>query len=273
MNKKSFLKTLALGLILAFLAGSALSAFSFQNVKAATTIVVNSTVDKVSLDGLCTLREAIINANRDKALFIKTGECAAGSGADTITVPAGTYILTRLGYGDEDFMNDGDLDVNSDLTINGAGPGKTIIDTSAFSDTIFHIIKGKVSISGMTIRGGNPSGDGGAIYNLGNLTSNLTLNNVVITNNKAGGRGAGIYNASTGTLVVTNSTISSNTAGGAGGGIFNDGGTLRIANSTLSDNVTKLDGGGLYNKGTVNLNNATITNNTANNANKNKYNP
>lgn len=50
----------------------------------AATITVNSTADTTADDGECTLREAITAANTNTASGAMTGECAAGSGTDTI---------------------------------------------------------------------------------------------------------------------------------------------------------------------------------------------
>jgi len=51
----------------------------------ASTITVNSTNDDIDpADGECTLREAITAANTDTASGATAGECAVGSGADTI---------------------------------------------------------------------------------------------------------------------------------------------------------------------------------------------
>ena len=50
----------------------------------AATITVNSTADTAANDGVCTLREAITAANTDTASGAMAGECAAGSGTDTI---------------------------------------------------------------------------------------------------------------------------------------------------------------------------------------------
>src|SRR5687767_11535259 len=77
----------------------------------AASITVTTTVDELNADGDCSLREAISAATTDTAV----DACVAGSGADTITVPAGTYNLTM-----------GDLDL-IDVTINGTGAGSTII--------------------------------------------------------------------------------------------------------------------------------------------------
>src|SRR5512141_2609796 len=55
-------------------------------------IVVNDTADNaIAGDGHCTLREAINNANGNADTT--NGDCAAGNGADTLTLPAGTYTL------------------------------------------------------------------------------------------------------------------------------------------------------------------------------------
>ncbi len=50
----------------------------------AATITVNFDGDAVGDTGACTLREAILSANNNTASGITPGECAAGSGADTI---------------------------------------------------------------------------------------------------------------------------------------------------------------------------------------------
>src|SRR5690606_5976178 len=58
---------------------------------AANITVVDGEV-AVSDNGLCSLREAIINANADA---LTHDDCTAGSGADTIILPAaGTFNLT-----------------------------------------------------------------------------------------------------------------------------------------------------------------------------------
>src|SRR5687768_14052285 len=90
----------------------------------AASFTVNDTRDRVDSNpgngvcrtgaGTCTLRAAIQEAN-------------ARSGADTITVPAGTYMLTRAPL-NENGITTGDLDITAPLTIIGVGAGLTIID-------------------------------------------------------------------------------------------------------------------------------------------------
>ena len=64
--------------------------------------------------GVCTLRAAIQETN-------------ALPGEDAIEVPAGDYVLTIPGSG-EDSACTGDLDISDDLILTGAGLDETIID-------------------------------------------------------------------------------------------------------------------------------------------------
>ncbi|HTP07954.1 MAG TPA: CSLREA domain-containing protein, partial [Anaerolineae bacterium] len=57
------------------------------------SIVVNTTADELTTDGNCSLREAIMAANTNAAV----DACTAGSGADTIVLPAGTYLISIAG--------------------------------------------------------------------------------------------------------------------------------------------------------------------------------
>ena len=68
------------------------SAFSVRPVSAGS-ISVTSFLDVVADEGVCTLREAINSANQDSPSGSQPGECPAGSGADEIDLPAGTYTL------------------------------------------------------------------------------------------------------------------------------------------------------------------------------------
>ena len=63
----------------------------------AAVITVTTTTDELNADGDCSLREAITAANNDAAV----DACVAGSGADTIEIPAGLYTLNKVGAGDD----------------------------------------------------------------------------------------------------------------------------------------------------------------------------
>jgi CSLREA domain-containing protein len=137
--------------------------------RAATPITVTTTKDAINTDGDCSLREAIIAANKDQASSGQSGECAAGSGVDTIIIPAGTYTLARSDNGKEDSSSTGDLDILAGVTISPTGP-VTITAISGFSDRIFHVLGGNVTILNANISKGNVVGYGGAIFVAGAVT-------------------------------------------------------------------------------------------------------
>ena len=261
-------------LIIALLVGLALSAWTATLGKAATEIRVTSFADKINTDGFCTLREAVIAANKNTASGGGPGECPAGSsaGADMIVLPPGTYILTRTDNGKEDSSSTGDLDINGSVIIAPdptlTPPGSvTINGIAGFKDRIFHVLAGNVTIREVTIAGGNPSLEGGGIYN----KAILNIEQSTLTVNKTGSKGGGIYNA--GTLSLTNVTISGNTAKVSGGGLFNFSGTSNLNNVTVSANTADIDangsgeGGGIFRSGgTVNFKNTLIGGNADNSA-------
>jgi len=151
-----------------------------QAAKAVAILSVNDTSDSlVAGDGKCTLREAIINANSESDTT--GGDCAAGSGADLIDLPMGTYNLSITGTG-EDAAFTGDLDITDDLTITGAGQAITNIDGGGI-DRVFDVKLGNtLEISGVTVQNGNAS-FGAGFFNLGTLiiTASSVINHVVST--------------------------------------------------------------------------------------------
>ena len=227
------------------------------------TFTVNTTLDVLRsghADTTLSLRQAIIDAN------------ASATTADTIILPAGNYILTRAGAGEDNCLT-GDLDIKGPLTINGAGAGSTVVDAAGL-DRVFHTYNYVITLSGMTIQGGNavsgsfgPNGGGIANPYVGGA---LTLNNCVVTGNTAAGNGGGI--TSGGSLTVNNSVISNNrvNSGGWGGGIYNLG-TLTVTNSTLSGNAAPGDawgagglGGGIAHvSGAMTIQTSTLSGNSA----------
>jgi hypothetical protein len=177
----------------------------------------------------------------------------AGAG-DTINIVACTITLTTAAT---------PLTINQDLTISGAGAQKTIIDGGGITG-LFHISAGTVSISNLTLRNGNGTGnfdDGGAVYN----RSTLTLTNTVISGNTADSEGGGLFNEFGGTLTLVNSTVSGNsTPAGCCAGL-ETGGTLNLVNTTVSGNTASFasGAGGIGVFGPTSLINSTITGNSA----------
>ena len=80
--------------------GAAGLPYTAPTITHATTIIsVTTTADQLSFPpgSGCSLREAIQAANTDAAV----DDCPAGSGADTITVPSGTYTLSIPGANED----------------------------------------------------------------------------------------------------------------------------------------------------------------------------
>lgn len=226
-------------------------------ISLAASLNVNSTADAVDSNpgdgicdtgtGECTLRAAIQEAN-------------ALSGDDIITIPAGTYILTIVGS-DEDAAATGDLDITSNLTINGANANSTVIDANGI-DRVFDIIGGvTVNISDVRVSGGDPSGfiGGGGLHN---SVGTVTLSNTSILSNNAW-VGGGLLNLS-GIITISDSDISDNSASGGSGGIHNNG-ILNINNSRIINNSTFGYAGGIGNLGILAINNAMISRNITQN--------
>jgi hypothetical protein len=203
----------------------------------------------INVSGNCTLVDAITAANNNTA----TGGCTAGSGADTLVLPANsTQTLTSVN--NTSLPATGLPVISSVITI--AGNGSTIRrDPGAPEFRILAVSSiGSLTLQRTTVSGGRaiaPFGGGAGVFSQGTLT----LNNSTISRNSGGG----VFDAS-GRLSVTNSTISGNSAG-AGGGIISYGAT--ITNSTISGNAAKFGGGGFLNFMTSTVTNSTISGNTS----------
>jgi hypothetical protein len=105
-------------------------------------------------------------------------------------------------------------------------------------------------------------GNGGAIFNSGNLT----MQNCILSNNTANAAGGAIFNDATGIINnIENSVISNNTTNtNWGGGILNIGIINSINNSTISSNNSDYLGGGICNNNFINsISNSSISNNIA----------
>lgn len=244
--------------IAALLVSVVMAVIPAHPIQAAAVITPSTFQDVTNNDGKCSLREAIISANKDKSPSSGKGECVSGNGDDTIILAAGTYTLTRTDNGGEDSSLTGDLDVTANLVIQGAGADKTIIDASALTDRVFQLFNAKLTLVGVTLKGGNIKGTGGSI----NSAGNLTIQKSAIIGAKATSDGGGIFTALGSQLTISNSTISGNFSPNNGGGIFN-GGTAVLTNTTISGNSSAVSGGAIWNSGTLTVLNTTITANTA----------
>lgn len=222
-----------------------------------TFIPVSTTVDVTANDGVCSLREAVQAANTDTPSGGAAGECPAGSGADTITLPSGTYPLAGNGF--EDGNEYGDLDITSAITIQGTSPITITTCSDCIptpnQDRLFHIHpNGGLWLSAVTLANSGPPGAlvfpdnpdvpagefGGAILAAGEY---LTVTNVAFTENHAGdgnnsggspqggppsiGGYGGAIAVTEGTLYISDATFINNSAGTGGqesSSIASDGG-------------------------------------------------
>ena len=153
-------------------------------------------------------------------------------------------------------LTTGELDVRSDLTINGSGASRLTV-SGGDASRVFDVVGGSdagggimVSISGLTVAHGRAD-VGGGIRNTG--FSDLTLARVVLSENVAVGgptaavnaRGGGLHSVGGGSRVsLVDSRVVGNTADGrpnatrgSGGGLSVEGGQLTVTRSTIADNA------------------------------------
>lgn len=243
----------------------------------AASLIVNTTADpNPPGDGLCSLREAINNANSD--LDLTSGDCAAGSGADTIAFSVtGIISLTQVPATPTHALPT----ITTDVTLIGPSAANLTIRVHANSVGVFAVgPSGTFTLRGLTVADGLSTISGGGIFNDGGIvtvadsifsnnraishggaiysTGGLTVSGITFAGNNTDANGGGIY--STGSLIVNNSTFSNNQADGSGGAIYGD---LSVSGSTFSGNSAGSDGGAIYGGGadvTANI----FSSNTAN---------
>ncbi|MCY4061887.1 MAG: SH3 domain-containing protein [Chloroflexi bacterium] len=214
----------------------------------------------IIVDGSCTLADAIIAANEDRAV----GGCPVGSGADTITLTADITLKSEL------------PPITSEITLEG---GRNAISGGGIYQIFFVEEGGSLTIrkSRLINGGGNPefqpegfkfhSTFGGAIFSYGDLNiidsevsgntaehggalfafaGNLNIINSEFNSNAAE-RAGGAIRVWESQAAITNSLFSGNTAGWAGGAIdlLTDPATLTISNSEFVSNSAGAFGGAI----------------------------
>lgn len=258
---------LALGLLLSLSSGVALGR------SRASDLTVSTTSDVVDANGgVCATLQPADLPGADGVVSLREAICAANNapGKDTISLPAGVYVLTIHGA-DEDLNASGDLDIAGDLDLVGAGRMQTLIDGDG-ADRVLHIdptdaASLAVRIEDLTIQGGDADTSfGGGIAIVGQDDS-VVVSGVDVRTSRSGHDGAGIYNR--GDLMVQSSRLTSNTLdvfgfeAFGGGGIYNAG-TLTIEQTTIVSNVVRGGaGGGLANEGRATLVSTAVSRNHA----------
>lgn len=226
----------------------------------------------------CSLREAIQNANTDP-------------GPDVIAVPPGTYVLT-IGTAGEQAALTGDLDITSDITIQGSGlvtinangndhvfeilAPATLVTmtginmTNADTDTVFGgailiATAASLQLQNCSITGSVATDGGGGIA----VTAggSLSLNNCTLDNNKAvgngGNLGGNLYTSAGSVSTLLNCTISNGESRFGAGAYVEPGGVMTVSGCTFFQNNAADDGGAIYNGGQAFLTNVTTDENHA----------
>jgi len=255
----------------------------------ATTFTVNTKKDLLDanqVDGVCAA------ANGKCSVRAATMAANGNPGLDDIVIPAGTYELTQP-PGTATSSLEGDLDLDEAVTIDGAGPRRTIVRQTV-SDRVIRtdaqpagVLPGAL-MSDLTLTGGRLT-EGGNQLGAGVLVNDFLfgVDNVTIRDNKilrraANSFGGGIASMGPATLIVQNSRIKDNavdirsaTASAIGGGIFIEGelgaGSTEstISDSLIENNLARVrgggmgTGGGLYARDPVSVTRAELSGNRA----------
>ncbi len=210
--------------------------------------------NNITVDGNCTLIDAIIAANTDAP----SGNCPAGSGADTIVLDVDANLTAPyLGSTDIGGGQAGLPDITTDITIQ-AGTHSIINGNSTNFRILYVSDTGKLTLDSVEVSGGRLAPVSGSAYGAGIYSNgSLGINNTLIHDNtldSATGTqyGAGIYGLSglPGAFSVLNSTISHNeitNSSGYGGGAYFEGEAVLLSGVVFSHNsIASGWGGGAY---------------------------
>jgi CSLREA domain-containing protein len=244
---KSLNRLFRLTLLAALLAVAVLSGKPVPQAHADTVITVGTQDDNaVNGDGLCSLREAITNANNDAVTY---NDCAGGTGNDTIDFDDGLGAITITLNANLPTITDPD-----GLTIDG----RNVTIHGNYVHRLFMVTHASLTLNALNLFGGYDGYAGGAITNnFGNLTiidSTLYFNGALLI-------GGAIYSID-GDLTVANSRFLENFADGddregEAGAVEVNRGTATFINNTFSGNRADVGGDLFLTVGTA----ATLANN------------
>jgi hypothetical protein len=271
---------------------SALALMLVPALSSAKTIEVTTGVDEYGIGAKCGLREAVEAANSNSPF----GGCPKGGGRDTIVLKGRTYKIGISAIGTEDANAEGDLDVAANVTLAGAGAGKTRIEGNGevTRERVLNQISGDLEVSRLTIRDGLQaanSDEGGGIYNQG--SGELTVSRSRVLENYSFAYGAGVVSEGD-LLTIEQSRVADNACFDYGGGVhflggpgtmlvvrksrvvgnrcddgspgiyLDSGSSMRLIDSVVRDNAGRESGGGVYlSGGTVTIARSTIAGNNA----------
>lgn len=253
--------------------------FNLNSLYAATLIVNSMDDSDISGDQLCSLREAIENANTDGETT--AGDCNKGSADDIIDLTniSGTIQLKEQ------------LLLTSTVKLIGASASSLTLDGNQTVRVLQVNRDAVVEIENLTIANGrayagggirnhgdlnllnsvityNSAINGGGIFNEGTLTiisSTLSYNSAIVFSTYPPDQGNGGAIRNNHYAYIKDSILSNNSAGQAGGGVYNQNESIFV-NSQLFKNSAQVEGSGVYNNwndtlGTLHLEGTTIYDN------------
>ncbi len=227
-------------------------------------LVVNDSTGVIADNGLCSLSEAIINANHDD----QSGsvDCAAGKGHDTIVL---TTDISLNAIHNQTYSASGLPVISSGITIQGQGHSIARTNGSLRFRILAVGSQGNLTLQDTHIRNGRTAvsperegASGGGIFVA--PEGALSLQSSTLVGNKAYYGGAVAAFAST--VTITGSTFEQNWGGNRGGAILaSDDSRLTLQDSTLVSNTTLFSGGGIAVEAnsTATIQTSTISGNSA----------
>jgi hypothetical protein len=171
-------------------------------------INVETLADEIppAANGVCTFREAVLEANSGIPQTAPDCVFTGALGEDTINLPAGRLEIAGPSvFTDDNTGEKGDFDViittGHGLTVNGAGRNATFLDGNeksrlfdVYNQGSSNIGTRRLNLNDLTVTGGSDGGRGGGIRMEEAFSDDtrLVLRNVNVTGNVSGGRGGGI---------------------------------------------------------------------------------
>ncbi len=201
--------------------------------------------------------------------------CAMASASDIYVGADETYTTIQAGInaattGDVVIVRDGTYTGTGNKAIDFKGKAITVVSENGPESCIinlgssargfyFHTSETSNSVlSGFTIKNGSATQGGGIYCN----AASPTIDNCIITGNKATVDGAGVFCIYSADPTIANCTISANTATDDGGGIYCESAFPTITDCTISGNTSSGYGGGIYCKvSSPTISNCAITGN------------
>lgn len=244
-------------------------------VENADGAAVRNFADELVVDN-CTLtgnsaRFGLASAGgRGGALFTAFGETTVVASTITqnstnrsgggLSVASGTLALMDSTISDNSSINGGGIHMYSPgaaLTVSGG----TVSENTAQSSGGGLVVFGPATVDGVTFSSNVADSDGGAIFAGGGL---LTVSNATLDGNTSSADGGGLFQLNNAETVISNSTIINNQASDNGGGLSTDGITT-LVDVVIQNNTVTSTGGGIVtrNDGDLSMTGGSLTGNTA----------